>query len=133
MKKAYLAISFNERENYHKEIKALSIVFKKNDVALFVFVDRYHFLQSEANEMMEQAKKEIESSDFLIAEVSHKAIGVGIEVGYASALKKKIIYIRKDKTEHSTTVSGISDYELTYTNIVTLEQKLNKILPAILK
>ena len=37
---------------------------------------------------------DIDNSDILIAEVSEKAIGVGIEVGYAKAKGKPIIYIK---------------------------------------
>lgn len=74
--------------------------------------------------MMNQAIRDIDNCDILIAETSDKGIGIGIEVGYAKAKNKPIIYIRSAKAEHSTTVSGISDYQIIYADIGDLKNKL---------
>lgn len=51
----------------------------------FVFVDEYQFSANEETEMMQKAMEDVEKSAILIAEVSEKGIGIGIEVGYAKA------------------------------------------------
>lgn len=63
---------------------------------------------------MNLACREIAQSDLVIAEVSHKAIGVGVEVGYAVGLGKPVIYLRHIDAEHSTTVAGISTFRIIY-------------------
>jgi len=78
--------------------------------------------------MMKQAMKEIDSCDLLIAETSEKGIGIGVEVGYAKARDKPIIYVRKKEAEHSTTVSGISDFQIIYSNIDDLKLQLSDII-----
>jgi nucleoside 2-deoxyribosyltransferase len=91
-------------------------------------VDRYSFASDQEQEMMKQAMKDIDDSDFLIAEASHKAIGLGVEVGYAKAKNKPIVYLRKRNAEHSTTVSSISDFHVIYDTISDLETKLSQVI-----
>lgn len=78
--------------------------------------------------MMQQAMASIDDCDLLIAETSEKAIGIGIEVGYAIAKGKQVIYIRNKNAEHSTTVSGTSDFQIVYDDANDLEQQLNSVL-----
>jgi nucleoside 2-deoxyribosyltransferase len=78
--------------------------------------------------MMQLALSEIAKSDLLIAEVSEKAIGVGIEVGFAAALGKPVIYLRKTDVEYSTTVGGLATETVVYDNLQDLDQKLAQAL-----
>jgi 2'-deoxynucleoside 5'-phosphate N-hydrolase len=80
----------------------------------FIFVDNYKFDETEEQKMMQHAMDDIDNSDILIAETSFKGIGIGVEVGYAKAKGKIIIYLRQKDAEHSTTVSGMSDYVIIY-------------------
>ncbi len=64
--------------------------------------------------MMQAACEAIRQVDLLVAEVSEKAIGVGIEVGYAAALGIPVIYLRKADSDYSTTVGGLAAYSLIY-------------------
>ena len=77
--------------------------------------------------MMQNAIEDIEKSAILIAETSEKGIGIGIEVGYAKAQKIPVIYVRNSKSEHSTTVSGIADFSIIYSDEKDLEEKLEEI------
>ena len=83
--------------------------------------------------MMQQATADISNCDLLIAEVSEKAVGVGIEVGYAKGKRKPVIYVRQASAEHSTTASGISDYSIVYSSPLDLGTKLRSILAEVLK
>lgn len=75
---------------------------------------------------------DIKSCDILIAEVTKKGIGIGIEVGYAKAMGKPVFYLRDAEAEHSTTVSGISDYRVIYVDendlVAKLDDKLKEFL-----
>ncbi len=125
---AYISIARNSRKLLTKEVEQIKAVLGAFGIASNVFVDRYNFRNSEEKEMMQQAMADIDACDLLIAEVSEKAIGVGLEVGYAKAKGKAIVYLRQRDAEHSTTVSGISDHQLTYSGADDLKAGLEKII-----
>jgi len=128
MKKAYLAISYSNRRLFDKEVKTLIEFCKKNNIQLLVFVDKYDFKENEEKEMMETAFREIDKSDFLIAELTTKSIGVGIEIGYAYAKEKPILYLRKKGAEYSATASGSSSYIIEYEDEFGLRKLIDKFL-----
>ena len=126
--KAYLAISKSNRPFFDEVVDSLHAVFSGHNTSLHVFVDSYNFDPSQEKEMMTKAFDEIDQSDILIAEVSKKAIGVGIEVGYAFAKGKRIIYLRKKGMPYSTTVAGCAGQIIEYADVTELENKLNACL-----
>jgi len=128
MKKGYLAISYSNRKLFDNEVEVLKKLFSENDIDLLVFVDKYNFKANQEKEMMETAFNEIDNTDFLIAELTKKSIGVGIEIGYAFAKKIPIIYLRKKIAEYSTTASGSSNYIVEYENEFDLNESMKKLL-----
>jgi len=122
--KAYISISYGKRKLFYKEINAIIDTLNDLNLTPFVFVDNYNFEITEEKEMMQQAMADIDNCDLLIAETSDKAIGIGIEAGYAKAKNKPVIYIRKKEAEHSTTVSGISDFQFVYNDCNDLQKQL---------
>ena len=128
MKKAYFAISYSNRKQFDKEIDSLQNLFNKNNIELLIFVDKYDFNANQEKEMMKVAFEQIDSSDFLIAELTTKSIGVGIEIGYAFAKGKPIIYLRKKDSEYSTTASGCSISVIDYENELDLCDIMEKLI-----
>lgn len=128
MKKAYFAISYSNRKQFDKEIESLQNLFNKNNIELLVFVDKYDFKANQEKEMMKIAFEEIDSSDILIAELTTKSIGVGIEIGYAFAKEKPIFYLRKNDSKYSTTASGCSISVTEYENELDLVEMMEKLL-----
>jgi len=122
---AYIAISYNKRKQLQPELDAIKEVLKLYSIIPFVFVDNYNFDADQEKEMMQAAFAEIDKCDLLIAEVSDKAIGIGIEVGYAKAKKIPVIYLRRATAEHSTTIAGASDYSLIYSGVEDLKNFLS--------
>ena len=127
MKKAYLAISYSNRKKFDKEVSNLKTFLLKKGIDLLVFVDKYNFKPNEEQLMMQTAFKEIDSCDLLIAELTTKSIGVGIEIGYAFANKIPIIYLYKKNTEYSTTASGSANHSIVYNNEADLIKKLQNL------
>lgn len=128
MKKAYFAISYANRKQFDKEVESLQNLFYKKNIELFVFVDKYNFKATQEKEMMKVAFEEIYNSDFLVAELTTKSIGVGIEIGYAFAKEKPIYYLRKKYSEYSTTAFGCSNYVIEYENEIELVEMMEKLL-----
>ena len=122
--KAYLSISYAQRKRRAPELAAMKEVLSEFGIETWVFVDQYSFEASQEKEMMKQATRDIDQCDLLIAETSEKGIGVGIEVGYAKGKDKPVIYVREKNAEHSTTVSGISDFQIAYADLADLKKQL---------
>ena len=121
---AYIVISRAKRSSFQKEVDAILEALKQYSITSLIFIDNYHFTPSQEKEMMEQAFAEIDKADLLIAEVSDKAIGIGVEAGYAKAKNKPVVYIRNEDAEHSTTVAGTSDYVIIYEDAEDLKNQL---------
>ena len=111
---AYISISFSKRKELEKEVQAIKNALQKCGISGFVFVDEYQFSAKQEKKMMQKAMEDVEKSAILIAEVSEKGIGIGIEVRYAKAKNIPVIYVRNSSSEHSTTVSGIADFKIIY-------------------
>ena len=126
--RAYISVSFNKRKLLDKELTAIFTTLNEFGIVAFVFVDHYKFELSEERQMMEQAMNEIDNCDLLIAETSDKGIGIGVEAGYAKAKNKPVIYLRQTDAAHSTTVSGISDSQIIYSDSGDLAKQLALIL-----
>lgn len=125
---AYISVSFNKQKSVENELNAISSTLKAFRITPFIFVDKYKFESSEEKQMMIQSMSDIENCDILIAETSDKGIGIGIEVGYAKAKNKTVIYLRQKEAEHSTTVSGISDFQVIYDSLEDLHAQLSSVL-----
>jgi 2'-deoxynucleoside 5'-phosphate N-hydrolase len=130
---AYISVSFSKRKLIDEELSAIINTLHQHKIEPFIFVDNYEFDLTQEREMMQQAMAGIDSCDILIAEVSDKAIGIGIEVGYAKAKSKPVIYLRKKEAERSTTVSGISDVQIVYNDVNDLQKQLVGALKEIIK
>jgi len=129
---AYLSVSFSKRKQAERALNAIVATLNGFNIAAFIFVDNYKFDAAAEKEMMRQAMADIDQSDFLIAETSEKGIGIGIEAGYAKAKGKPVVYVRQKDAEHSTTLSGISDFQVVYKDSEDLQKKLDPVIRRIL-
>ncbi len=129
--KAYISVSFNKRKSLDREIQTIINTLKDLKIIPLVFVDHYKFDSTQQRQMMQQAITDIDQCDLLLAETSDKGIGIGIEVGYAKAKNKPIVYLRQESAEHSTTVAGISDFQIIYKDTLDLQEQLIHVLKAL--
>jgi 2'-deoxynucleoside 5'-phosphate N-hydrolase len=126
--RAYIAVSFAKHITMQPILDLLKETVLAVGIIPFVFVEQYRFEPEQEKQMMTKALSEIGQSDILIAEVSDKAIGIGVEAGFAKAIHKILVYLRRAGSEHSTTVAGISDYSIVYTDTADLRKKLEAVL-----
>jgi nucleoside 2-deoxyribosyltransferase len=116
MKRIYFSVSYIYRDEYLEIYKKLKILLKeKYNIELYAFVFEY-LGNIEDHTLMKVAFSEMDKSDMIIAEVSHKSIGVGVETGYLKAKGKKVIYLHKNGVEIENIINGISDYVVDYSN-----------------
>ena len=125
--KIFISASRSLKDEIQHEIFIIKKALKRSGAKyLFFLENEINFLNEK--EMMESVFKSIDASDIIIAEASDKAVGIGIEIGYAKAKQKTIIYIRNIKSKISRTILGTSDYSFTYDNIRDLEEKIEQLL-----
>ncbi len=130
--RAYISISYQKRRSLNTAITAIMTVLEEHQIESLVFVDQHKFEPEQEQEMMQAAIASLEQCDILIAETSHKGIGIGIEAGYAKAKKKPVVYLRHKESEHSTTLSGVSDYRVIYKSADDLQKQLHNVIKEIL-
>ncbi|MES2108677.1 MAG: nucleoside 2-deoxyribosyltransferase [Bacteroidota bacterium] len=130
---AYVSVSFKQKDKLTRELDVIAHVLKDFNLAPFVFVNNYLFTSQEEQRMMQQAMDDIDKCDLFIAETSEKAIGIGVEAGYAKAKGKPVIYLRNHKAEHSTTVAGISNFQIIYDDVNDLERQLQAAIAQIFR
>jgi 2'-deoxynucleoside 5'-phosphate N-hydrolase len=133
MTSAYVAIAVRSRETLSPIIEAIKQVLLYYEVEPIIFVDRYSFSSADHAAMMELALRTLDHTDFLIAEVSEQAIGVGIEVGYAAAKGKPVLYLRRANAEFATTVAGVATHSIAYSTEIELRTKLSHIIEQMIK
>jgi nucleoside 2-deoxyribosyltransferase len=128
---AFVSASFRHRAALAPALDALCDALAAAGYAARVFVRLYTFVPDDARAMMDTTQAELRRADLLVAEGTHKAIGVGIEVGYAAALGLPVIYVRHAGAEHSTTVGGIAAHTIVYHDPGDLRRQLADVLAAL--
>ena len=131
--RAYIAVSFAKHSALQPILNTLKEALAAAGIIPFVFVEHYRFKPMQEKQMMDTALQEIAQSNMLIAEVSDKAIGIGVEAGYARAMNKTLLYLRRGDCAHSTTVAGISDYSIIYTDGADLRVQLQQVLDQLIE
>lgn len=115
--RAFIAHSFAHSQQQKDVLHDVINTLKANGIEGFSFVLSYPpYPQGSEKQMMQDACMELGKSDLLIAEVSHKEIGIGLEIGYAKAKNIPIIYMRDEGAEYSKTVGGVATEEVVYRN-----------------
>lgn len=132
MKRAYVSVSFGELASLQPVLEAIKDALLEAGIMPFVFVEHYRFAPEAAHQMMTQALADIDRSDLLVAETSDKAIGIGVEAGYAKARHKPVVYLRHESAAHSTTVAGVSDAQLIYKDAADLRLHLPPLIRQLL-
>ena len=77
-------------------------------------------------EVVEKAYKAVEKCDAILVEASEKARGAYFEVGYAKALKKKIIIIHQEGTE-ADFLEACADKIIIYKDFEDLKNRLKQV------
>jgi len=100
MDKIFISV---KRELAHSSITDEIIKKWERKGIVTVFARQYSFKNGQEKEMMQKVKNEIADCDVFVA-IGEKSIGVGIEIGIAYTLGKKI-YLEME--EFSATLKGV--------------------------
>ncbi len=131
MKKIYVAYKFKNADvnELKKKLEELSkIIESSTDYKTFIFfrdAQNWGEIKMDIKEVVEKASKAVEECDAILVEASEKANGIYFEVGYAKALRKKIIIIHKKGTE-ANFLGATADVSIEYEDFDDLREKLTK-------
>lgn len=132
MPTAFVSVSYAHHRALGAELDAVAAALSAHGITPHIFVRAYTFAPDDSGAMMSAALRDLRAADLLIAEVTHKAIGVGVEVGMAAALDKPIVYVRQASAEPSTTVGGLAAAHITYRDAADLRAQLSTALARLL-
>lgn len=93
-----------------------------------VFAKHTLLLPYEKSETPENSKNTIKKADLVIAEVSYPGTGLGIELGWASNMGKRIVCIYKYDFHIAGSLKYVSDEFISYNDYADLIKKLEKIV-----
>ena len=130
--KAYISVDTETRKSLGKEIIALGMAMSSANVEQFIFVDKYPFEPGNEADHMNKAMKEIDSSNFMIIEATNINITSCIEVGYAKAKKKPIVYLQKAEADTNELLFALSNFHILYSSPKDLFDQLNEFLKNVL-
>jgi 2'-deoxynucleoside 5'-phosphate N-hydrolase len=129
--KFFIALSYVHRKKLKAIIQEVKQLLSDNGHQYVVFVER-QLTNSSNKEMMEAVLNELKKADVVLAEISTKEVGVGIEIGAAYAFGKPIFLFRRKKSESSTTMEGLSRRApLEYSDINDLRNQFSALLQEI--
>ena len=123
--KIFLAIKYNK--DSLELVPDIKGIIEKSEHTIYCFATDEPYIK-DTKEMMRKAFEKIDESDLVIVESSNIAFGVGIEAGYAFAKNKKIITIVNKSAENSSTLKGISESYIIYSDFTDLKIQLQKYL-----
>src|SRR5690554_6890380 len=93
--KAYISVDTDTRKLLGKEIIALGMALSTANVEQFIFVDKHPREAGQEVEMLQKAMKEIDTCNFIIVEATNINVTSCVELGYAKAKRKPIVYLQK--------------------------------------
>ena len=131
LKKIYIAYKFKDSDPVllKQKLEELSKVVEETlGYKTFIFfrdAQKWGKIKMSVKEVVEKAYKTIEKCDAILVEASEKANGVYFEVGYAKALKKKIIIVHQEGTE-ANFLEACADKIIIYKDFEDLRKKLKK-------
>lgn len=131
MKLAFVSVSYADRTALAPALDAIRAALLSAGFQPHIFVEQYQYSSQEARAMMATALRDVRAASLLIAETTHKAIGVGIEVGAAAAWRIPIVAVRRADAEPSTTVEGLAAVTVAYHHPEDLRAALAEALAAL--
>lgn len=130
--KVYISVDSETRKTLSKEIIALGMAMGTANVEQFIFVDKYPFEPGQEAELMQKAMKEIDSSNFIIIEATKVNVTSCIELGYAKAKRKPVVYLQKAEADTNELLFALSNFHILYSSPKDLYDQLNEFLKNVL-
>ena len=107
----YLAIKFHADHRNRKLVERIAAALGEHGVTTVCVardIEKWGALTLGADDLMRRAFESIRKSKAVVVEFTDKGVGLGIEAGYAAALRIPVFGLVPAGTEVSTTLRGVS-------------------------
>ncbi len=124
---AYLAIKYHEDHGNRGRIEGISAICEQCGITTCCIardVEQWGAFAFDPSALMERSFQEIDASDIVLIDLTEKGVGIGIEAGYAFAKQIPIITIAQVDSSISTTLQGISQRILLYSQYADITEVL---------
>jgi len=128
--KAYLAIKYHPDNQNRLLIEELAVILDQAGWSSHVVVrdlEDWGRITFTPRDLMDHSLSLLSTCDLCVAECTEKAVGVGLEAGYAHAKSIPIILLARQGTRISTTLSGIASEIIFYDSVGELTDQLKAI------
>ncbi len=130
--KAYISVDTDTRKLLGKEIIALGMALSTANVEQFIFVDKHPREAGQEVEMLQKAMKEIDTCNFIIVEATNINVISCVELGYAKAKRKPIVYLQKAEATSDEIIFALSNFHILYSSPKDLFDQLTEFLKNVL-
>lgn len=130
--KAYISLNTQSRKNLSKELIAIGMALNAKNVEQYIFVDKHQLEEGLEKQYMDLAMKEIDQCNFIIVDGTNLQVTNCIEMGYARAKRKPIVYIHHEDTAGDPMFLGLSHFHITYGNPKDLFDQMSDFLKSVL-
>ncbi|HLW42542.1 MAG TPA: hypothetical protein VKY82_09275 [Flavobacterium sp.] len=130
--KAYISVDTDTRKLLGKEIIALGMALSTANVEQFIFVDKHPREAGQEVEMLQKAMKEIDTCNFIIVEATNINVTSCVELGYAKAKRKPIVYLQKAEATSDEIIFALSNFHILYSSPKDLFDQLTEFLKNVL-
>jgi nucleoside 2-deoxyribosyltransferase len=127
---AYLAIKYYQDNQNRQLIEELAFALNQADWSSHVVVrdlEDWGRISFTPRELMERSLNLLSTCELCVAECTEKAVGVGLEAGYAYAKGIPLILLARQGTKISTTLHGIASEIIFYDMVDELPDQLKAI------
>ena len=90
--------------------------------------EKHEFILPHASEATFNSKEIIEQADLFIAEISEPSLGLGIEIGRAEMINKKILCICNNENKISSSIKYVDVDIIIYSSIKDMISKIEEYL-----
>lgn len=130
--KAYISLSTQSRKKLSKELIALGMALNAKNVEQYIFVDKHQLEEGFEKNYMDAAMREIDQCNFIIVDGTHIHINNCIEIGYARAKRKPIVYIHHEDVVADAMFKGMSHFYISYSNPKDLFDQMSEFLKSVI-
>lgn len=129
--RVFLSIKFYEDHCNRDWVEGLSQKFRAEEIWMFCVakdIELWGKSTFPPHLLMEKTFQSITQCHYLLADVTEKGMGIGIEIGYAAASQIPVIGMVRSGYEVSTTVMGVARKIITYMDEIDAVNQVTEII-----
>ena len=130
--RAYISVSPEHRKKLSKEFIALGMALSGVNADAFIFVDKHQCQEEQEQEYLNLVMQQIDASNFLIVEATYPSVLSCIELGYAKARKKPIVYLQHAETKVESLMAATGNFHILYESPKDLFDQMTEFLKNVL-